>query len=73
MTINNLDIEIETRALETGSYIEAINDFCDEKGIEQENIVELLNPILLDKVKVEFYKKNWFPEKKIKNSLDDFI
>ena len=73
MTINNLDIEIETRALVTGSYIEAITDFCQEKGIEEENIVDLLNPILLEKVKVEFYKKNYFPKKKIKNSLEDFI
>ena len=72
--MTNLDKEIETRALRLGSYIDAIIEFCFEKEIgDFENVVELLNPILIEKVKTEFYEKNFIPEKKITNSLVEFI
>jgi hypothetical protein len=72
--INNLDKEIEVRASQCGSYIDAIIEFCYEKHIQDyETIIELLNPILIEKIKVEFYEKNFIPEKKIKNSLADFF
>lgn len=72
--MTNLDKEIEIRALRLGSYIDAIIEFCFEKEIgDFENVVELLNPILIEKVKVEFYEKNFMPERKIKNSLINFL
>jgi hypothetical protein len=62
---DKLNIEIETRALQEGSYIEAIKDFCEEKEIyDYQDITILLHPIIINKLKAEFINKNYFKDKK---------
>ena len=74
MTIDNASLEIERRYLETNDYFEAIHDYRQEhKILDYEDIIETLNPILINKIKTEAYKKNYFPDKKITNSLEDFF
>lgn len=67
-------MDIEARALRDGGYIEAIINLCEEKGIyDFEDVVELLHPILLEKVKTEFKAKKFLSRDKIENSLKDFF
>jgi len=54
-------------------YIETIVDFAAEHDIEIEEIVDNIDGILKKKVEMEFIKKNWFPNKKIETSLEDFL
>ena len=63
---HKLDHEFET-------YIEAITDFAEHHEIEVEEIVDIMDPILKEKVKIEFIKRNYFPDKKIECTLDDFM
>ena len=69
-----LDIEIEQRAIKVG-YMQAIIDFCEEKEIyDYEDVTEQLSDVLINKIKLEARKKNYFPDKKIKiinNVFDD--
>lgn len=55
------------------TYIETIVDFAAEYEVEIEEIVDNIDGTLKHKIEVEFIKKNWFPERKIENSLDDFL
>ena len=55
------------------TYIEAIVDFSKEYEVEVEEIVDNLDTQLKNKVKTEFIKLNYFPNKKIEASLDDFL
>lgn len=72
--LDNFNLDIEQRAARTGSYIEAIIELCEEKNIpEFEDVVEMLNPIVLDKIKMEYIQKNYIPELKIENSLKEFF
>jgi len=54
-------------------YIETIVDFASEHEVEIEEIVDNIDGTLKRKVEIEFIKKNWFPNKKIENSLDEFL
>jgi hypothetical protein len=72
--LDNFNLDIEQRALRDGGLIEAIVNLCEEKGIvDFEDVVEQLHPIVLDKLKAEYYTKNYFPDKKIENNLKDFF
>lgn len=74
MALDNLNLEIERRAAISGSYIEAIKDFCEEKEIyDFEDVTEQLDPILIKKIETEFIKKNYFRDKKIVHHTDTFF
>jgi hypothetical protein len=66
--------EIEKKFLELGSYIDAVVDFAEERGFgEFEEIIPLLDPIVVDKIKNEFIEKNYLPSLKRKNSMKEFM
>lgn len=44
---------IELFAIKTGSYIDAVVDYCEKKDIEIESIKKLLSPSLKEKIKAE--------------------
>ena len=72
--LDNFNLDIVQRAARDGGLIEAIVNLCEEKGIwDFEDVVELLDPIVLEKLKMEFYLRNYIPEKKIDNSLKRFF
>ena len=54
-------------------YIETIVDFAEEYEVEIEEIVDNIDGNLKRKVEIEFIKNNWFPDKKIENSMEDFL
>jgi hypothetical protein len=64
---------IEIRAAACKSYIEAVVDFAEEKEVDFEDIVELLHPQIIEKLKIEFIQKNHFPNKKLPNSIEQFM
>jgi hypothetical protein len=73
VTINNLDYEIEMRYLQNFSYIDSIIEYCNENRIpDYEDVIETLNPVLIEKIKVEFKKKRFFRDEKIV-TLEDFF
>lgn len=74
MEIDALNMEIERRFQETGSYIEAITDFAEENGVADiEDIVDELHAVIIEKVKAEFIERNYFPGIKNETSLGDFL
>jgi uncharacterized protein (DUF4213/DUF364 family) len=73
MGIDNLSLDIERRALTVG-YINAFIEFCEEKEKDDyEDVLEMLHPILKDKIKQEFIEKNFLPHLKVKNPFDSFF
>lgn len=67
-------IKIEELYQETGSYIEAFIEFTNKFQIyDYEDVLSIINPILHEKIKQEFIDKNFFPDKKKKVSVLDFI
>ena len=74
MTVNSLDLDIEILAQKRGSYMDAILEFAENKGIlDYEDIIDSLHPQIVEKVKVEAIKKNYVPAMKIENDFDDFF
>jgi len=69
----NLLIERFKIAQGYDGYIETIVDFASEHEVEIEEIVDNIDGTLKRKVEIEFIKKNWFPDRKIENSMDDFL
>lgn len=68
--LDALSMEIERSAKEKGSYIDAILEFQKSKDIDDvEDIVDILHPIVVEKIKIEFIKKNFLPDQKIDNSI----
>lgn len=72
MALDNFNLEIETRALAKGSYIDALTEFCEEKEMDEYDVVELLHANIIAKVKDEFKQRNYFPGQK-SATLDDFF
>lgn len=67
-------VKIEELYQETGSYIEAFIEFADKLQIyDYEDVLAIINPILHEKIKQEFIDKNFFPDKKKKASVLDFM
>ena len=67
-------IKIEELYQETGSYIEAFIEFTNKFQIyDYEDVLAVINPILHEKIKQEFKDKNFFPDKKKKVSVLDFM
>jgi len=69
----NLLLNKFMKAAGSDSYIETICDFSKEHDIEIEEIVDNLDPILKKQVETEFIRKNYFPNKKLEGSMDDFF
>lgn len=73
--LDGLNTEIERLANKhNGSYIEALVEFREIREIHDfEDIVELLHPNIVQKIKQEFVSKKFFPGKKVENALPDFF
>lgn len=72
--LDNLSKEIELRALQEGSYIEAIKDYCElHEILDFEDVTEQLHPNVIDKIKAEFIDKHYFPDKSLGNNLSKFM
>ena len=73
--LDSVNIEIEELALKNdGSYIDAIIEFSEKKGINDvEDVLEMLHPIVYEKVKSEFIEKNYIKDKPRNKSLDKFF
>jgi len=68
MILTNLIDDIENRAARLHSYIEAILEYKEEKNIDDfEDITEQLNASIIEKVKMEFKLKHYFPEETFSN------
>ena len=66
--------KIEELYQETGSYIDAFLEFAHQFEVyDYEDILSVINPILYEKIKQEFIEKNFFPDKKKKANIFDFI
>ena len=67
-------LKIEELYQETGSYIEAFIEFTNKFQIyDYEDVLSIINPILHEKIEQEFIDKNYFPDKKKKVSVLDFM
>jgi len=55
------------------TYIETVLDFAVHHEIEVEEIVDNIDSNLKKKIEVEFIKNNYFPNRKIECTLDDFF
>jgi hypothetical protein len=74
MALSGINLQIEN--LVAGgelNYIEAVLHFCEENNIEIDEVADLIDPILKEKLKTEFVRLNYFSEKKIPNQLKDFF
>lgn len=71
--LDQTSTKIEELYIETGSYIDAVILFAERFGIyDYEDILEVIHPILKEKIKQEFIKKNYIPSLK-KPSVFNFI
>lgn len=74
MSLDGISLQIEQLVAQEGlSYIDATIHFCQKFGLDLEEAKEILHPNLIEKIKTEFVKKNYFPDQKIENSIEDFI
>jgi hypothetical protein len=71
--MNNLDMEIENRAITLdGSYARAVIEYCEEKNIyDYEDVTDQLSDILFNKIKTEFKMKGFIRNEKHKNQVDN--
>ena len=75
MAMDGLTLAIEKYKKEMGykTYIETIVEFVEIHGLDFYDVVDQIDPILKKKVQTEFIKLNYFPDKKIEGTLDDFL
>lgn len=75
MSMDGLTLAIEKYKKEMGykGYIETIVEFVEINGLDFYDVVDQIDPILKKKVQTEFIKHNYFPDKKIDGTLDDFL
>lgn len=74
MSLDGLSLQIEQLVSKDGlSYVEAMVHLSETFKIEVEELAGQVHPNIIAKIKTEFIKKNFFPAKKIDNSLDDFF
>lgn len=68
-------LAIEKLAQENaGSYIDACTIFAEKFGFNDfEDLIEILHPLLIQKIRQEFIDKNYIPSLKPKNSLSEFF
>jgi len=73
--IDALSLEIEKSALRcNGSYIEAVIGYCEKNDIyDYEDVIESLDPILVDKIRAEFINKKYIPSLMKKNTIEEFF
>lgn len=73
--LDNVSLKIEQLAHENGgSYIDAMTHFAKEFEIPDfEDILEVLNPNVVAKLRQEFIDKNFIPGMKNKNSIENFM
>ena len=73
--LDNFNLSLLKRSKkENDSLMEAILLFQEEHPeYDYEDIVGLLHPIILDKLKTEVYMKGYIPSKKIKHNLESFF
>jgi hypothetical protein len=71
--LNSFNLDIEKRALSLGSYREAVLGYAEEKDMEVEDVVDLLNTIIKKKIEHEFINANLFPSKKNITKLENFF
>jgi len=72
--IDNVSLQIEERALKNKSYIIAITEFCEENNIHDfEDLLEVIDKSIINKIKQEFIDKNFIPSLKKDNSIIDFM
>jgi len=72
--IDNLSLRIEELAAKEGSYIEAMLIFTEKFGYQDyEEVLEVLHPLVLQKIKQEFISKKYIPALRNKNSIESFF
>jgi hypothetical protein len=75
--IDNVSLQIEELAALRGSYIEAFFEFMGNSNIhDPEDLLEIISPILYEKIKQEFKNANYFPKGSVNEKQDnlcDFI
>jgi hypothetical protein len=72
--LDQTSLRIEELAAKEGSYIEACVIFAEEFGFNDfEDLIDILNPQLVEKVRQEFIERNYIPQLKQKNNLMDFM
>lgn len=71
---DNVSMRIEELKLKSGSYIEAVMEFCEQNNIyDFEDLIEILNPITVNNIRQEFIDRNFIPKLKQKNGINDFM
>lgn len=73
--LDQFNLQIEKMAKQNNSYIDAVLEFIEnsEGTYDFDDIQEILHPFIIEKIKIEFIEKNYLKDKKIQNSLKDFI
>jgi len=72
--MTGMDFIIETTKIRTGlSYIDAVLDFCEDKGLDFEDVMDDLHPSTLDKIKNEFIERNMVKGACKANSLESLF
>ena len=66
--LKGIDFQIEYYKLKTGlSFVDSFLDYCDENGLDPEEIINDLGKPLIEKIKVEFINR-----KMVKNETKAF-
>lgn len=71
--MDNTTLTIENLAASLGSYIDATVAFKEKfPDMDFEDIIEVIHPNLVNKIKQEFINSNYFPDKKSTNIMEFF-
>jgi len=72
--LDNLSLKIEELAAKEGSYIDAMTIFTEKmEYYDFEDLIEVLHPLVVQKIKQEFINKKYIPHLNQKNSIENFF
>ncbi|NCQ52083.1 hypothetical protein GW796_09350 [archaeon] len=71
--IDPLSLLIEKKTKENNSYIESIVDYAAENFLDVEDVLEIVNQNIVDKVRQEFIDKHYLPEMKNESNILSFM
>lgn len=71
--LDPLSLKIEKMVVESKSYIDSVVDYAEANTLDVEDVLEIVNKNIFEKIKQEFIDRHYFPDNKNETSLTSFL